>query len=93
MTSPDSTETWLKLWAAREFGPEVADAAAAVMNKYGMLAARRKYELLDPTIYSSINYNESAVVLAEWQVRITWEKHGEDRWLFPRLAAYSIAHA
>lgn len=67
MTAPDSTETWLELWAAREFGPAVASSAATVMSKYGQLAARRKYELLDPTIYSSINYNESAIVLAEWQ--------------------------
>ena len=32
----------LRLWAAREFGPEVAEATADVMNTYGMLAARRK---------------------------------------------------
>jgi hypothetical protein len=67
MSTPDSTESWLRLWAAREFGSDVADAAAAVMNRYGQLAARRKYELLDVTTYSNLNYNESAVVLAEWQ--------------------------
>ncbi len=58
---------WLNLWAAREFGEDVAEATTNVMSTYGMLAARCKYELLDPTIYSSVNYNESARVLAEWQ--------------------------
>lgn len=67
MSSPDSTMQWLNLWAAREFGKDVASATAGVMNTYGMLAARRKYELLDPTIYSSLNYNESGRVLGEWQ--------------------------
>ena len=42
MSSPDSTAKWLKSWAAREFGAEVAGTTASVMDKYGMLAARRK---------------------------------------------------
>ncbi|MCJ1442072.1 MAG: hypothetical protein MMC23_002564 [Stictis urceolatum] len=67
MSSPDSTSKWLKLWAEREFGPEVADDAATAMNTYGFLAARRKYELLDPTIYSIDNYGEADTVLGEWK--------------------------
>lgn len=32
----------------------------------GKLAARRKFELIDPTVYSIINYNEADAVLDEW---------------------------
>jgi hypothetical protein len=31
-----------------------------------MYAARRKYELIDPSFYSVINYNEADAVLAQW---------------------------
>ncbi|MCJ1309382.1 hypothetical protein MMC25_003041 [Agyrium rufum] len=65
--TPESTSDWLQMWATREFGAKVADATASIMSTYGMLAARRKYELMDPTIYSNLNYNESAYVLGQWQ--------------------------
>ena len=67
MSAPDSTGTWLTQWATREFGASVANETADVMNKYGMYAARRKYELLDPTIYSISNYNEGDTVLNQWK--------------------------
>lgn len=47
--------TWLQMWAAQQFGSSVADATVEVVNTYGMYAARRKYELIDPTTYSLIN--------------------------------------
>lgn len=31
-----------------------------------MLAARRKFELIDPTVYSIINYNEADSNLEQW---------------------------
>ena len=62
----DSVPTWLKLWAAREFGSEYSDAISSVVDRYGMYAARRKYELLDPSTYSQLNYNEAEAVLAQW---------------------------
>lgn len=62
----DSVPKWLKLWAAREFGPEQADAISSVVDRYGMYAARRKYELLDPSTFSVNNYNEADAVLAQW---------------------------
>lgn len=65
-TSPDSTDAWLSRWASREFGAAVADATASVMNRYGKYANRKKYELLDATIYSVVNYNEADTVLNEW---------------------------
>ncbi|MCJ1436841.1 hypothetical protein MMC27_006223 [Xylographa pallens] len=66
MSSPDSTMTWLVQWAEREFGTAAANATANAMNTYGMLAGRRKFELVDPSTYSVNNYNEAQNVLAEW---------------------------
>ncbi|KAK7514024.1 hypothetical protein IWZ03DRAFT_247421 [Phyllosticta citriasiana] len=62
-----STEHWLTLWATREFGAAVAKDTARVVDVYGKLAARRKYELLNSTIYSTINYEEAETVLDEWE--------------------------
>lgn len=62
----NSTPKWLQLWATREFGPQQASAIASVVDKYGVLAARRKYELLSPGTYSIINYQEAETVLGEW---------------------------
>ncbi|RDW82743.1 hypothetical protein BP6252_03855 [Coleophoma cylindrospora] len=61
-----SVPTWLEGWASREFEPSLAANISSVMDRYGMYAARRKYELIDPTIYSVINYNEADAVLAQW---------------------------
>jgi hypothetical protein len=65
-TSPDSTTTWLSRLATREFGSAIADATASVMGRYGRYVNRRKYELLDATIYST-NYSEADIVLNEWE--------------------------
>jgi hypothetical protein len=65
----DSTPEWLTLWASREFGSEVAAQTGALMNTYSLLAGRRKFELVDPTTYSLINYDEANKVLAEWTAR------------------------
>lgn len=62
----DSVPKWLKLWAAREFGSEFADDISSIVDRYGTYAARRKYELLNPSTYSVINYNEADAVLAQW---------------------------
>jgi hypothetical protein len=67
--TPDSTDTWLKAWATREFGGDVAQGTAEVMSTYGTLIIRRKYELLNnsPFLYSTVNYDEAPTVLAEWE--------------------------
>lgn len=63
----DSAPTWLQHWATREFGADKASAIASVLDRYGMYAARRKYELIDPSFYSVINYNEADALLAQWK--------------------------
>ncbi|KAH6623234.1 glycoside hydrolase family 115 protein [Chaetomium tenue] len=62
----DSTLEWAQAWATREFGSAHAKEIAEVMMDYGMYAARRKYELMEPHVYSVINYNEAEAVLQEW---------------------------
>ncbi|KAK6613651.1 putative immunoglobulin I-set domain-containing protein [Botrytis cinerea] len=79
----DSVPTWLKLWASREFGPEYASNISSVVDTYGMLAARRKYENIDSTVYSIINYNEADAILAQWdelaqEAQAVYDKLGDD---------------
>ncbi|KAI9149023.1 Intracellular serine protease [Paramyrothecium foliicola] len=68
-TSPESTTAWIKRWAGQEFGSDVADATSDILNTYGILLVRRKYELLSelPFAFSTIHYDEALRHLAEWQ--------------------------
>ncbi|KAI9648181.1 hypothetical protein NHQ30_002813 [Ciborinia camelliae] len=79
----DSVPKWLTLWATREFGPEYASNISSIVDTYGMLAARRKYENLDLTVYSVVNYNEADAVLAQWDqlarnAQAVYDQLGED---------------
>ncbi|KAK6848787.1 hypothetical protein PG995_012620 [Apiospora arundinis] len=62
----DAVADWLSAWAVREFGAEHAAAITDIMTRYGMFAARRKFELVEPHVYSVVNYNEAEAVLAQW---------------------------
>ncbi|KAF5658562.1 hypothetical protein FHETE_9798 [Fusarium heterosporum] len=62
----DGTTKWTEAWVEREFGSEHVEAIASIMNRYGMYAARRKFELLEPYVYSVINYNEAEAILEQW---------------------------
>jgi hypothetical protein len=55
------------LWATREFGTAHAAEIADIVEKYGKYNGRRKPELLEPTTYSLINYEEAERVSAEFQ--------------------------
>jgi Glycosyl hydrolase family 115/Gylcosyl hydrolase family 115 C-terminal domain/Glycosyl hydrolase family 67 N-terminus len=56
-----------ELWAEREFGKEYASQIADVISKYTKYSARRKPELLSPSTYSLVNYQEADNVLADWK--------------------------
>ena len=58
---------YTKLWAQREFGSKNAADTADIVSKYTKYNARRKTELLDPTTFSVVNYNEADRVSAEWK--------------------------
>lgn len=67
-STPESTGTWLREWAARQFGNAVADVTASIMTKYGTLCARRKYEDLSitPFAFSATEYDEAELNYAAW---------------------------
>ncbi|KAK1998086.1 immunoglobulin I-set domain-containing protein [Colletotrichum falcatum] len=62
----DGTGDWLNSWATREFGESLSSEITDILTKYGMYAARRKFELVQPQTYSVINYNEADAVLEQW---------------------------
>ncbi|KAH7311099.1 hypothetical protein BKA65DRAFT_413389 [Rhexocercosporidium sp. MPI-PUGE-AT-0058] len=68
--TPESVRTWEGQWAAREFGAALSTAIASIIDRYGRYAARRKYELLDASIFSIVNYNEGDIVLKEWETMV-----------------------
>src|SRR3569833_1408984 len=63
---PDSTQDWAAAWAAREFRSGAAADIADIMMKFAMYANRRKFELVEPQVYSVINYNEADAILGQW---------------------------
>ncbi|KAK9779729.1 hypothetical protein SCAR479_03336 [Seiridium cardinale] len=62
----DDVDKWLFAWVTREFGSEFATDVTDILNRYGMYAGRRKYELIEPYVYSVVNYNEADAVLSQW---------------------------
>jgi hypothetical protein len=70
-TSPNSTDTWLSQFSALQFGDTLSSQVASLINTYSHLAARRKYELIDASIFSVVNYNEADTVLSEWHTLVS----------------------
>lgn len=66
MWSVDRTDDWATAWATREFGSAMASEISDIMVQYGIMANRRKYELIEMESYSVINYDEGDKVLAQW---------------------------
>jgi hypothetical protein len=66
----DNTAEWATAWATREFGPTYASNISEIMQTFGMYAARRKFELVEPQTYSVLNYNEADAVLEQWAVLV-----------------------
>lgn len=68
-TTPDSTTNWIKRWSTQQFGNSVATQTVDILDQYGILTARRKYELLSetPFPFSTTNYDEAQNNLAQWE--------------------------
>jgi len=62
----DNLNEYTKLWAAREFGATFAPDIANIIEKYTQFNGRRKPELLEPSTYSLINYQEAEKVVADY---------------------------
>ncbi|KAL4951724.1 hypothetical protein BDW69DRAFT_186134 [Aspergillus filifer] len=67
--TPESTTAWLVRWAAQQFGVPAAVTTAEIINNYGRLIVRRKYETLtmNPFAYSTPHYDEALKVMQEWR--------------------------
>ncbi|AOW21847.1 glycosyl hydrolase 115 family protein [Urechidicola croceus] len=53
-------------WAEKNFGSQFAEEIAYLMSKYTKYNARRKPEMLDPSTYSLVNFNEADRVIEEY---------------------------
>jgi hypothetical protein len=62
-----SVPQWTHDWATRNFGAEHAEAIAEIVDEYGTLANMRKFEWIEPSSFSIINYEEADGILARWQ--------------------------
>ncbi len=60
-------DTYLRLLATREFGPEHAVDIADLVAKYTKYNGRRKPELLEAGTFSLVNYNEADRIVSDWQ--------------------------
>ena len=62
----NSTDDFLRAWAAREFGPENAAEAAALVAGYTRLNGLRKPEQLEPETFSIVHERESERIVGAW---------------------------
>jgi hypothetical protein len=53
-------------WAEREFGQEHAAEIADIVSKYAKYNGIRKPDLLNPTVFSLVNYREAERFSAGW---------------------------
>jgi hypothetical protein len=62
----DNIGEYTQLWAEREFGTRYANDIADILAKYTKYNGRRKPELLTPTTYSLVNYQEAEKVVSDF---------------------------
>ncbi len=58
---------YARLWARQQFGPKYDRQIADILLKYTKYNGRRKPELLRPSTYSVVNYNEAENVVADFK--------------------------
>ncbi len=63
----DNINEYTRQWAEREFGDQYAGEIAGIMSLYTKYNGRRKPELLSPSTYSLVNYNEAEKVVADYK--------------------------
>ena len=85
-----------RLWAEREFGPEHAPEIADDVEQYTRFNARRKPELIDPSTFTLINYQEADRVEQEWTSlaasvdKLATELPDDERASFFELVQYPV---
>jgi len=58
--------TYIRQWAAQQFGPQHASAIAEILRLYTKYNGRRKPELLSPDTYSLFSYNEARRITTDY---------------------------
>jgi hypothetical protein len=62
----ENINEYTKLWAERQFGNTCPAEIAGILSDYTKFNGRRKPELLSPSTYSLINYNEAESVVKNY---------------------------
>jgi hypothetical protein len=62
----DVVADYQRRWAEREFGFEHADEIADIVSKYAKYNGIRKPDLLNPTVFSLVNYREAELFSDQW---------------------------
>jgi hypothetical protein len=65
--TPDMIREYTRSWAEREFGTQYSSEIADIISAYTQYNGRRKPELIDPSTFSLVDYEEADRVVAEWQ--------------------------
>ncbi|GJC90635.1 hypothetical protein ColLi_13473 [Colletotrichum liriopes] len=63
----DTIPSYLNALASRDFGSEHAENISAALFTYSHLVGLRKFEIVQPTTYSVLNYREAERVLEAWK--------------------------
>ncbi|MDR3459752.1 MAG: glycosyl hydrolase 115 family protein [Verrucomicrobiae bacterium] len=69
--SKDFVAEYQRRWAEREFGPAHADEIANLVAKYAKYNGIRKPDLLNPTVFSLVNYREAELFSRQWNDLMT----------------------
>lgn len=62
----DNIREYIRSWSVQQFGNEHPDEIAGLLTQYTRFNGRRKPELLSPSTYSLVHYNEAENVVAEY---------------------------
>lgn len=62
----DNIDKYTKLWVTRQFGEKYSGEVAEILSGYTRFNGRRKPELLSPSTYSLVNYNEAEKVVEDY---------------------------
>ncbi len=62
----NNIDEYTQLWAEQQFGPKYSKQIADILSKYTKYNGRRKPELLSPTTYSLVDFQEADNVVADF---------------------------
>jgi hypothetical protein len=68
----EEMSAWTEQWAAEIFGAEHAGEIAEIIREYTRYNGRRKPELLSPSTYSLVDYNEAERIVKEYNRLADW---------------------